>query len=62
MLNIKQTETQRLITKIRENGLSRAEIARQLNTSWSLVDKWSKGFWNSSPSNLIKLKQLAGEK
>ena len=62
MPNIKQTETQRLIAKIRANGLTRAEIARQLKTSWSLIGKWEHGFWNSSPSNLAKLKELAGEK
>lgn len=55
---VEQLDIVKIIKQLNKKGVSKYRIAKLMKVSWNAVDMWSRGVWQPSEGNKIKMNDL----
>lgn len=53
-------EIQDLIQKLKEQGMTKWKISKEVHVSWQTVHMWDRGVFSPSSEKMEKLRQMVG--
>jgi len=53
-----KNDTQKLLLKAKEKGISKWEIAKKIGIHWNSVRFWERGIFKPTEENMAKLKEI----